>query len=185
MGGCEEEYSAFERLVGEHHKLLGRDLFILEIGSAFGRSTILLAQFGKVIAIDLWGDIHEGVEYPDMIGSNFDAFRETLQRFDLINKRVFPVLSTSKPLDLLPHMSFDVVYVDADHHYEPAKLDIQRSKNHLTQGGLFVVHDYKRPGDNPELGVNRAVDELLAEGDFVIKEHRRGLVCLQRKSVAA
>ena len=52
------------------------------------------------------------------------------------------------------------MYVDASHYYEPARLDIQRSKVHLAPNGLLIVHDYKRPGDRPDVGVNQAVPSL-------------------------
>jgi predicted O-methyltransferase YrrM len=187
QGGSDEEYSAFDRIVGEHRTRLGRDLRICEIGSCYGRSTVLLAQHGPVLAIDLWGDIDDGANHPEMVGQNFATFHQAMREHGLFlpKERVFPALSTSAVLDILRDEMFDVIYIDADHHYEPVRLDIQRSQRHLAPSGLFMFHDYKRPGDNPKLGVNIAVDELLATGDYVIKEHVGGLLCLQRTFVQA
>ena len=177
----QSEYEVFDRVMREYHAKAGRDLSIIEIGSYRGQSTVLLAQYGFVFAVDLWGDIHDGVAHTDTIGKeNLLPFIETMVRFDLIGKRVFPIVSTSRVLGFLPILRADVAYVDASHYYEPAKTDIEQCVRHLSQDGLLVCHDYKRPGDSPLIGVNRAVDELIESSEWKIKEHYNGIVFLQR-----
>ena len=181
--GSLEEYEVFDRIVSDHRNTLDHDLFILEVGSYHGQSTILLAQYGWVIAIDLWGDIHDGTAHPESIGKeNLNAFVQNMNDNRLIETgRVFPIVSTSVVLNFLhPYQHFDLIYIDASHYYEPAKLDIERSKWNLAPDGLLVIHDYKRPGDRPDVGVNQAVDELIESGEFVIREHFGGLVVLKR-----
>ena len=176
----QEEYEWFDHIASDHYSNLGRDLLSLEIGSYCGQTSVLLAQYGPVFAIDLWGDVHNGLGHMSNIGQvNFVPFIQNIIRYDLV-ERVFPIVSTSAVLDKLPQMAFDIIYVDAAHYYEPAKLDIDRSKRHLAPNGLLVCHDYKRPGDAAHIGVNRAVDEFLESGEFKIKEHFKGLVVLER-----
>lgn len=178
--GSQEEYEFFDRVVHEYANRFNRELFSLEIGSYHGQSTVLLAQYGWVLAIDLWGNVDNGIIHYDEIGQvNWTAFIQTIIRHSLIG-RVFPVVSTSGALSMMPGVMFDLVYIDAAHDYASVTADIKHSVPHLSNGGLFVFHDYKRPGDNPELGVNKAVDELLSHGQFVVCEHFKGLLVLER-----
>ena len=52
---------------------------------------------------------------------------------------------------------FDLVFIDADHHYEETKLDIVRWLPTVKPGGILAGHDY---GGKYE-GVKQAVDELF------------------------
>jgi hypothetical protein len=55
----------------------------------------------------------------------------------------------------------DFVYIDAQHHYEAVKEDIELWYPKLARGGILAGHDYldgSRP--NGEFGVKRAVDEF-------------------------
>lgn len=171
--------------VSEHHEAKGRDLKIVEIGSYQGHSTSLLAQYGTVIAIDLWSDIHDGETHPDKIGSvNYSEFRANMVRLGLfIDGRVFPVIGTSAVLTIISPSDFDVIYVDGAHYYDPVKKDIANTIPHLADDGLFLFHDYKRKGDRPDLGVNIAVDELLASGGYEISKQYKGLACLRKKVI--
>ena len=177
-----DEYEVMDEIVSLYHKELNRDLFCLEVGSYRGQSTVLLAQYGTVFAIDLWADIHDGTANIDKAGqTSFLEFMETMQRFGLIaEQRVFPILGTSLCADFFPPGQCDVIYIDGSHYYEPAKLDIQHTKSRLSTDGLYLFHDYKRQGDRPGIGVNQAIDELLQEGEFIIQEHFHGLACLRR-----
>lgn len=177
--GSEADNAAMDRIVCEHQNRIGAPLLCLEIGSFRGRSAVLFAQYGHTICLDLFGNVHHGERFPETIGENFDAFIANIKRFGLIG-RVFPVVSSSEILELFPSLNCDVIYVDADHSYKAAKADIYRSIRHLRQNGLLLCHDYKTPGNPPHIGVNQAVDDLLAEREFGILEHTGGLVCLQR-----
>jgi hypothetical protein len=177
------EYEVLDELISAQHQRLGRDLFCLEVGSYRGQSTVLLAQYGTVFAVDLWADIHDGMLNVERAGQeNLIEFLDTMRRFNLIaEQRVFPVISTSAFLDCLFSMELDVIYIDGSHYYDDARLDIQRTEKHLSLTGIYIFHDYKRPGDNADLGVNRAVDELLEPGDYRVQKHFEGLICLERR----
>lgn len=175
------ENEFIDGVVRRHHDMLGRDLVSLEIGSFQGLSAALLAQYGTVYAIDLWGDIHDCFAHPETIGQeNFVPFIKNMLRLNLID-RVFPMVSSSAILDTLHPLKCDIIYVDASHYYPAVKLDIQRSQKHLRGDGLWIFHDYKREGDNPNLGVNIAVDELLATETVVIYEQFNGCIVLRWK----
>jgi predicted O-methyltransferase YrrM len=193
----EPEQVKLEEWVSAHAATKGRELLILEIGSFQGQSTALLAQGGTVYAIDLWGNVDVGLQSYDTIGQqHFEAFIQNMIRLQLI-ERVYPIVSTSKFLDTLPLMNFDIAYIDGGHAYEDVKQDIEKARRHIASDGLLAFDDYKRPGfgyppfnpDHPHHGPNdpwggvaRATDELIAEGEFVIKEHYLGKICLCRPS---
>ena len=53
-------------------------------------------------------------------------------------------------------------FVDAKHEYEHVKGDFEHFATHLMPGGRAAFHDYEQP--NPNWGVTRYVNELLADG---------------------
>lgn len=64
----------------------------------------------------------------------------------------------------------DMVFIDGDHSYEHAFLDIKYWLDILKESGVLIVHDYRKgdlaqnengPHPMPWPGVDRAVDELL------------------------
>jgi predicted O-methyltransferase YrrM len=198
---CESMAEEHEQIRAEHwvrtyFEELGRELKILEIGSFKGQSTAMLAQFGQVLAVDLWGNVDFGPKYYDEIGTHhYLSFIGNMTRLKLID-RVFPITSTSSVLEFLPNMALDVVFIDAGHFYEDVKKDIEMSLPHVGSKSLMIFDDYMRPGFgyppfdpnhphhgpvDPWIGVKQAVDELLTKGDFEIVEHYYGKICLRRK----
>jgi hypothetical protein len=64
---------------------------------------------------------------------------------------------------------FDFIYIDANHHYEEAKRDVEHWWPKLREGGLFAGHDYLNgvswvigEGEQAKFGVKTAVDEFAA-----------------------
>jgi predicted O-methyltransferase YrrM len=192
----EPEQIKLEEWIRDHATTMMRDLFILEIGSYHGQSTAILAQFGRVFAVDLWGNVDNGLGcYNDIGQHHFTSFIQNMIRLKLIEE-VIPIASTSKFLDFMPFMNFDIIFIDASHQYDDVKLDINRSMRHLSSDGLFIFDDYKRPGwgyppydpnhpyhgpTDPWVGVAKAIDELLEHNIFEIKEHFKGKLCLRRR----
>jgi hypothetical protein len=72
--------------------------------------------------------------------------------------------------ELLGPDRFDVVFIDADHTYEPVKRDIELYWPTVKKGGLLLGDNYDTPRTAPYWGVKRAVDEMF--GDRV-QRHRR------------
>lgn len=185
----ESEQMKLEEWVRDHWEKIDRPIFwSLEIGTYHGQSAAVLAQFGEVWAVDLWGNVDVGLRNYDQVGKHhFAAFNENMIRLELI-ERVFPICSTSKALCVFEACTMDIIHIDAGHQYEDVKQDIEESIRLLDNRGLMIFDDYKRPGFGPEWGTNdpwegvaRAVDELLATGKFVIYEHFEGKVALRRK----
>lgn len=58
----------------------------------------------------------------------------------------------------------DLVYIDADHHYEPVKLDIAIWWPRVAPHGILAGHDYT--GTHP--GVVQAVNEFALENDLTV-----------------
>jgi predicted O-methyltransferase YrrM len=169
----------------------------LEIGSFHGKSTALLAQyFEPVYAVDLWGNVDDGVKsYSDIGQHHFISFIKNMIQLKLID-RVIPVVGTSTVLNLFPCLDVDFIYIDGSHKYEDVKQDLILSSRHLSDIGVMAMDDYKRPGwgyppydpnhphhgpNDPWSGVARAVDEFLVEYNFEIKEHNLGKVLIYVK----
>lgn len=169
----------------------------LEIGSFHGKSTAILAQFfDYVYAIDLWGNVDQGLRNYDSIGQHhFTEFIKNMIKLELIDK-VIPIVSSSSVLRTMPKLDLDFVYIDGSHFYEDVKKDIKNVVSHLSETGLLAFDDYKRPGwgyppfdpnhphhgpHDPWSGVARAVDEFLENNkEFKIKEHHLGKVIIGR-----
>lgn len=142
---------------------------IIEIGSAWGRSTVCLAlgarQAGRerVIAIDPHtGDdwyLHEN----RLEGtSSFAEFSRNIHAFD-VNDWVEPMVMTSEAAAIERDPApVRLLFIDGLHTYEGVKFDIETWVHRLVPGGVVVFDDY----DNTDagVGVGKAVDELLASG---------------------
>jgi len=195
------ELEILESYCAEAVRLCGEGGLAIEIGSYHGKSTAVIAQFfPHVLSIDLWGDLLDGALYPEKIGLDFPVFEAAMRSVNLVEK-VHPTVSTSKVLEALllkgGKINADFIFVDADHHFEPALLDLQRAAKCLSETGLIAVHDYKRPGfgypfpNDPGAlmyvpydgwpGVAQAVDAFVAEGEFQIYDHQRGVALLNRQ----
>lgn len=169
----------------------------LEIGSFHGKSTAILAQFFDVVyAIDLWGNVDNGIiNYQDIGQHHFISFIQNMINLKLID-HVIPIVGTSRVLTTLPFLELDFIYIDASHYYEDVKLDIQNSLPHLKSGGWLVGDDYKRPGwgyppfdpnhphhgpNDPWSGVAISFDELMkTNSDLKIHEHFLGKISIKK-----
>ena len=154
---------------------------IVEIGSAWGRSTVALASGSKragrerVYAIDphtgddwwLTGagcdpiafEAENGVPTAGTDFTSLDGFRTTLRRFD-VDDYVTPVVATSNDAaDQLDTGPIRLLFVDGLHSYEGVRDDVRNWVPRVARGGIVVFDDYHNP--LPSVGVKQAVDELL------------------------
>jgi hypothetical protein len=129
---------------------------VLEIGSAYGYTTCLMAQVAQeVIAVDP----HAG--YGSMPGS-LPAINANIAALRLEN--VSKLLTTSQ--EALPELldegeKFDLVFVDGDHRFQNATYDLSMGWQLLNfPGGVMAVHDY---GEVTCPDVMRAVDYWFAQ----------------------
>ena len=140
---------------------------VLEIGSAFGYSTILLAEPWRIVSrVVLSVDPHS--DY-----NSWETFLENVERHS-VSGRVLPFRATNK--QILPYMgdnSVDAAFIDGDHSHEHCLYDILNCLRIVRPGGVLAVHDYctitrseGNDGNQPVYdsffpGVRSAVDKHL------------------------
>jgi hypothetical protein len=132
---------------------------IVEIGSAFGRSTIALglgaklSLNGKVHAIDPHtGDkaIQEriGLSGEKIQYNSLEGFQKNIYRFDLANY-IVPIVKTSEGAvkewgkGPLPQKNIRLLFVDGWHSHDAVYYDITEWGKHMVYKGLIAVHDYE------------------------------------------
>ncbi len=144
---------------------------IVEIGSAWGKSTIALARGSKrarrepVHAIDPHTGDPWYLAETSTDGESFSSlagFRDNIRRFQ-VEDWVIPIVATSmeaaETADIGP---IRLLYIDGLHTYEGISADIETWVPRVIPGGLIVFDDYSNR--NPGVGVRAAVDELLSSG---------------------
>jgi predicted O-methyltransferase YrrM len=178
---------------------------VVEIGSAWGRSTIMLAHGSKrahrekVVAIDphtgdpryLDADARQaappsaaapGTLHPPPGPQQFSslpAFQANLRRFG-VDDWVVPVVAlSSEAARTLPVTPIRLLFIDGLHSYEGVQTDIADWLPRVIAGGMVVFDDYFN--DKPEVGVRAAVDELRASGAIDPKLGRGGVLVWVRK----
>ena len=68
--------------------------------------------------------------------------------------------------------TFDFIFIDADHAYEPVVKDIALWKDRVKPGGWLCGHDYGPRPDRPEAerpGVTRAVNEFVEKSGLTLE----------------
>lgn len=74
---------------------------------------------------------------------------------------LFPGTSLQAAREVLPDERFSLVFLDADHGYEPVKADILAWRPRIAPGGILCGHDR-----GVWKGVDRAVEELLPAAEM-------------------
>jgi predicted O-methyltransferase YrrM len=128
---------------------------VVEVGAAFGYSTIVMAQ----VAIDVVSvDPHEWLD-------SFDIFMANLEHYHVL-ARVTPLRYRFEDIaPTLPARYWDLVWIDGDHSPAAVIRDIQAASRLVRPGGRIAVHDYDEetcPG--PRL----ACDQLLPHGELAV-----------------
>jgi MMP 1-O-methyltransferase len=140
----------------------------VEIGSFQGRSTICIARvcnhydLGNVIAID--PHTSPAPTDPDLRGkpSTYEDFRENLQ-----NAGVSDIVEIKKDFSSVvgKHWTEPIrfLWIDGDHTYTGAKLDVDTFRPFLVPGGVIAMHDVL----GTHYGSLRTfVEEILDSPDF-------------------
>ncbi len=117
---------------------------IVEIGSFRGRSTVVLAAHGDVVAIDPHAGSDRG---PQEIGAeaargeaDFDAFHANLRAAGVAD-RVRHVRKFSSEAHDDVSGDIALLYVDGAHRFGPARDDIATWGARVRPGGVMLVHD--------------------------------------------
>lgn len=123
---------------------------VLEVGTAWGYSSILMALTGAMVhTIDPHTD-HDTLE-------EFRRNRESFHVEDLIS---YEVRRSQEALpDLIRRgVLFDAAFIDGDHSYEACRSDLGYALQLVKPRGVLAVHDYTPAWP----GVDQACRELLA-----------------------
>lgn len=146
---------------------------ILEIGSGKGGSLIAmkLAKPGaNFTVIDPFAPYDETSAYGTVEGYpgfTRDAFEENIRPFDIDPKIIQQESQVAYVSMGDKAASYDLIYVDGNHSYAPAKQDINEFQNLLKDGGVFCGHDY-----HPRFpGVIQACKEEFGVDGFEVKEN--------------
>lgn len=147
----------------------------LEIGVALGdfsRTIIDRMQPEAFYAADIfqmhemeshWGTpssvLFRGMTHQDFFRDRFKA--------DPVTVLVGP---SSQTLSQIEDESLDLIYVDAEHTYEPVKADGETSLRKLRSGGIMIFNDYTLFDQymGVAYGVVRAVNELVNAHDLEV-----------------
>lgn len=162
-----------------------RDECIVELGSWFGRSAILLGggsvhgQGAPVYAVDLFSAAGFAKEVLEQRAG--DAARDFLDRFQTnmcaagLKDKVTAVRSATAELGETwagPPVGF--LFIDADHSYDGVRRDWTSWKHRLVPGAKVAFHDYQNPSFE---GVTRFADELIAAGKLQSVKRHDSIVC--------
>lgn len=143
-----------------------KDQAIVELGSYKGASTAYLAAGSRdghgaqVYAVDAWA---EGVTAPRWspvaTRAEFDAQLRSVGLREYVTAIQSRTTNAALAYDGPP---VGLLFVDADHSEPGVLADVRGWRRHLAAGDAVVILDDYRTPKNP--GVERAVDQLLAEG---------------------
>jgi hypothetical protein len=153
------DLNVIRRLVQEQAESLGREPVVVELGTLIGQSTKAMACAGAVVfSIDnREGSPHDGTFANYAVNQDLivEALSENLG--SLHSKKVHLIVGDSQEVAKTWSKVIDILYVDADHEYQPAKADILAWMGYVRSGGIIAGHDYCKTFP----GVVRAVDELF------------------------
>lgn len=138
---------------------------LIEIGSAYGRSTVCLAWglqvrgSGKVYAVDPHTG---GIGFRKNLGeaavhySSLDGFNDNIKRFGLA-QWIEPIVKTSEDaVQQWNRSPLRLVFVDGWHTYDAVYHDILEWAKFLIPGGLMVMHDYQ------DEDIHRAIHDSMS-----------------------
>ncbi len=181
-----------------------KDINILEIGSWFGASTLSFAQGlethnnanGSITCVDAWepffdeskntNDVHKNMQA--MLGADI-AYNVFLHNVNTIKNSILCQHLKGKSDNIMPMLKkdqFDVIFIDADHTYQPVKRDILNAIPLIKDGGIICGDDLNlqmfecdqnlakesadkdfikdiKTGKNFHPGVTLAVDEIFGK----------------------
>lgn len=157
----------------------GAGLNILEIGSWYGSSALSWAEGlklhneaqGTLTCVDGWAPFQDLSTHPDDFYSTQESVLATETAYNIFLHNIRTVPKTIKcqhvrgpsqqVLPLLARETFDIVFIDADHTYEPVKEDIRASIPLVRDGGILCGDDLNLQWDQVDqehVKVNSGVD---------------------------
>lgn len=185
--------SPLERLVLAQAVKFFAPQTILELGTFRGATTSImldnLPPGAKVYTVDLPPEVHgkqSGQHHSDEHLIKHRQVGVHFQGHPLADQvtQVFGDSLLDETWEQLPAGGIDFAFIDASHTYEAVKQDTERVLSRLSGNGVILWHDYDPPGPqiNPERGVGRYLDELMAvdERVFVVMDTDMGVMAPRR-----
>jgi predicted O-methyltransferase YrrM len=138
---------------------LAKDADVLEVGSAYGYSTVALALVARsVVAVD-----------PHVTHGSYGILRANLGFYGIAEKVTVLIETSQQALPGLAGASigwppvrtglrFDLVWIDGDHTAEVVEHDVTWALKLLKSGGVLACHDYD---EETCPGVKVALDKLF------------------------
>lgn len=127
-------YAGIEDLEADALRELATDKTVLEIGSAYGYSTIVMAQVAKsVVAID-----------PMTQFDSWKVFHDNVEAHGVAAKVSLLVLRSEIALPALYKAGewYDLIFIDGDHLPESVRHDLAWARRLVRLGGVIALHDY-------------------------------------------
>lgn len=137
-----------------------------EIGFAWAMSTcaFLETQEASLTSFDLNDNMEKHEKVKNVYGDRFNL-----------------VIGDSSTNLLKENGTFDYIYIDGDHDYQPVVKDLEAAHKKLEKGGVIVCDDYGNP-----CGVKQAVDEFCEKYGYSLEAmhgNPNGGVILRRRNV--
>lgn len=125
----------------------------LEIGTCHGGTLFHLMAVGPpdlhAISVDLPGGVFGGGYKETREAFYLRAFPSVGQRLDLIRARSQDPATVQRVRALVGPEGFDLLFIDGDHRYGPARSDFELYAPIVRKHGLIAFHDIApNPGDN-------------------------------------
>lgn len=146
-------------------RTLATNRAVLEIGSAFGFSTVHMARWARsIVSVDPHAWLESGEKFLD----NIDGMI------------VLPVFTTSDiALKALVGIGakFDLAFIDGDHSASWVRHDIQGALDLLVDDGLLAIHDYDEahcPDVKTVVDALRLTPEYVVDTLFVTRKGQHG-----------
>ena len=138
---------------------------LCEIGTWYGRSFLALRNFTEDHETCIGIDIFKSNYHSALLNNIKECFGS------LDRSKIIKVTQNSTTLDkcntLKPYTPIRLFYIDGDHSYEGALLDLNVAKATLHQDGIIFLDDYENPRYGP--AVVKAVNEFLSNNkEFVL-----------------
>lgn len=142
--------------------IINTPLVVAEVGVAhgdFSKHMLTCRSDLKLYCIDIW-------ENNILLAEGHAGYLKTVENLSSIDKTRYELVKGVSPVisSKFEDAFFDVVFVDADHEYEPVLADIRAWYPKVKSGGILFGHDY----DMPWTGVITAVDQFCRENDYTL-----------------
>lgn len=166
-------------------------LKVLEVGAFEGRSVIFFMEYlpnAQIVCIDTF---EGGEEHRDVNSPHYADMQKVEQRFD---KNVAPYGDRVEKLkgasiEMLLKLreekrTFDVVYIDGDHHASAVFLDARMAWDLMSEDGIMILDDYLWPGERSEVQRPKAgIDAFLKTIEEQYEELLRDYQIIIRKGL--